>query len=287
MRIVQISDTHISHLGGVPRRNMELVAEYLNHQLRPDLVVNTGDIVILDADSAEDRHTAWRLHQEIGGPLRVVPGNHDVGEPGDGPWMGMSVTSERVANFKHTWGSDRFVEFGEPANGAEGWVFIGINSQVLSSHLPEEADQWHWLEEVVGKVQGLSVLLFLHKPMSLSGRADRDITIAASDRERLRSIFRGTRLRVVANGHVHRYRQLKEDGLLSVWCPSLTFAPSAEPERGLPSSEAGVVEYLVQGDDVEVIRHEVPGLRGCEDVFTMPEFAATLAGLKATTADPA
>ena len=180
MRIVQISDTHISHLGGVPSRNMELVAEYLNHHLRPDLVVNTGDIVILDADSAEDRHTAWRLHQDIGGHLRVVPGNHDVGEPGDAPWMGMSVTSERVANFKDTWGSDRFVEFGEPDNGAEGWVFIGINSQVLSSRLPEEADQWHWLEEVVGKVQGLSVLLFLHKPMSLSGRADRDITIAAS-----------------------------------------------------------------------------------------------------------
>jgi predicted MPP superfamily phosphohydrolase len=52
MRVVQISDTHISHLGGVPTRNMELVVEYLNNHLRPDLVVNTGDIVILDAGSA-------------------------------------------------------------------------------------------------------------------------------------------------------------------------------------------------------------------------------------------
>lgn len=47
-----------------------------------------------------------------------------------------------------------------------------------------------------------------------------------------------------------------------------------------------MVEYLVQGDDIEAIRHEVPALRGCEDVFTMPEFASTLAGLKAAPSDP-
>ena len=91
---------------------------------------------------------------------------------------------------------------------------------------------------------------------------------------------------MVANGHVHRYQNVQEDGHLSVWCPSLAFAPSAEPEKGLPSSGSGLVEYLVQGDDIEAIRHEVPALRGCEDVFTMPEFASTLAGLKAATSNP-
>ena len=216
-----------------------------------------------------------------------MPGNHDVGEPGDGPWMGMSVTSERVANFKHTWGSDRFVEFGEPDNGAEGWVFH--RDQQPGAVVPAPRRSGPVALAGGSRREGTGFVGPALPPQAdvPEGRDDRDITIAASDRERLRSIFRGTRLRVVANGHVHRYRQLKEDGLLSVWCPSLTFAPSAEPERGLPSSEAGVVEYLVQGDDVEVIRHEVPGLRGCHDVFTMPEFAATLAGLKAATADPA
>ncbi len=58
MWIAPISDTHISHLGGVPSGNMELVVEYLNNHLRPDLIVNTGDIVILDADSAEDSDAA-------------------------------------------------------------------------------------------------------------------------------------------------------------------------------------------------------------------------------------
>jgi hypothetical protein len=90
--------------------------------------------------------------------------------------MGVSATSERVANFRHTWGSDRFMEFGEPADGAEGWVFIGVNSQVLSSRIPEEADQWHWLEEVVGKIQGSSVMLLDAPPPSCSTEPTRDMS---------------------------------------------------------------------------------------------------------------
>ena len=157
---------------------MELVVEYLNNHLRPDLVVNTGDIVILDADSAEDRDATWRLHQKIGARLRVVPGNHDVGEPGEA--MDGDVCHERTCRcFQADLGRGPFVEFGDPAEGAEGWVFVGINSQVPSSGLPEEDDQWRWLEEVAGKAQGLSVVLFLHKPMSLKGRSDPDITITA------------------------------------------------------------------------------------------------------------
>ncbi len=53
-----------------------------------------------------------------------------------------------------------------------------------------------------------------------------------ADRERLTSTFRRVRLRVAANGHVHRYQNVQEDGHLSVWCPSLAFAPSAQPKKG-------------------------------------------------------
>ena len=48
MRIVQISDTHLSHRAGIGNRNFEELAAFINDQLRPDLVVHTGDVSILD-----------------------------------------------------------------------------------------------------------------------------------------------------------------------------------------------------------------------------------------------
>ena len=99
MRIVQLSDTHVSHLGGVPAENLSLLADHINHDIRPDLVIHTGDVVIADPDSAADRDAAKALLARIDAPLLVLPGNHDVGESADDPWMGLAVTSERIAAF--------------------------------------------------------------------------------------------------------------------------------------------------------------------------------------------
>ncbi len=96
MRIIQFSDTHISHLGGVGYANAERLVDYLNEVAAPDLAINTGDAVILDPDAADDRDAAIRIHERIQAPLRVLPGNHDVGECARDPWRGLGVTSERV-----------------------------------------------------------------------------------------------------------------------------------------------------------------------------------------------
>ena len=96
MRIVQISDTHISHLDGSPSANARRIVEFVNG-LEPDLVVHTGDVTILDPDVDEDRVAAKEILAGIAAPLRVLPGNHDVGEPGPEPFGGRAVTSERIA----------------------------------------------------------------------------------------------------------------------------------------------------------------------------------------------
>ena len=280
MRIVQLSDTHISHLGGTPSKNLALLVDYLNTEIRPDLVVHTGDVVILDPDSAPDRDEAWRLHQEIEAPLLVIPGNHDVGESADEPWMGIAVTSDRVARFTRVWGADRFVQFG--GAGAQDWAFIGINSERMSTGLPEEAEQWGWLAGVAQQVKGKSVMMFLHKPLWFPGGSRSGITITAPDRKRLLSLLAGARLRAVANGHVHRYRRAFERDILTVWSPSLTFASSADTKHGLDPSPVGIVEYRVGGDAVHASFRPVPGLEGVTDVRSMPEFAAGMAGLGAS-----
>ena len=102
MRIVQISDTHINHRGGVTNKNFETLSAFVNDVLRPDAVVNAGD----------------------------------VGEPGAAPWAGISVTSERVAGFRGAFGADHWIELHDE------WALIGIDSEIMTSGLPEEAEQW-------------------------------------------------------------------------------------------------------------------------------------------------
>lgn len=284
MRIVQFSDTHISRLDGTPSENMSLLVDFLNEELRPDLVINTGDVVILNPDSPDDRQAALRLHQQIQAPLLVLPGNHDVGESGDDVWMGVSITSDRVAGFAEAWGADRFLRLGSAETGTQDWAFIGINSERMSSGLPEEDEQWDWLAGVADQVRGKSVMLFLHKPLWFLGGAEAGMTIPEPDRERLLSALAPTRLRVVANGHLHRYRHDHEGDLLTVWAPSLTFALPADPGRGFGPSLSGVVEYQVDGDAVEASFRPVPGLQGVANASVIPGYQTAMAEVEALAA---
>jgi 3',5'-cyclic AMP phosphodiesterase CpdA len=278
MRIVQFSDTHISHLGGIGHDNAERLADYLNEVSRPDLAVNTGDVVILDPDAADDCATAMRIHQRIQAPLRVVPGNHDVGECAAEPWRGIGVTSQRVQGFRSAWGSDRFLVQGEAAQDAAEWAFIGINSELCGSGLPEEDEQWAWLAGAAAEAAGRWVMLFLHKPLVIDEGTRENITLTTAARDRVLAIFGGA-LRVVANGHVHRYRRAADGDLLSVWAPSLSFAPAAEPEVNFGPGASGVVEYTIRGQEVDARLVTVPGIKGARDMFALPELQRAMEAL--------
>ena len=281
MRIVQLSDTHISHLGGVPAENMSLLADHINNEIRPDLVVHTGDVVIADPDSTSDRDAARRLLALIDAKLLVLPGNHDVGESADEPWMELPVTSERIAAFASAWGQDRFFVAGSAADRADGWVFIGFNSERLGSGLPEEREQWDWLADAAQRARGKSVMLFLHKPLWFPGGGRSGLTVPEAARQRLIALFADARLRVVANGHIHRYRRAFEGEILNVWAPSMTFAMPADAERGLEPSAPGIVEYVIEDDAVHAELRQVPGLSGVSDAMAMTEFTAAMAEIEA------
>ena len=281
MRIVQLSDTHISHLGGVPAENLSIVIDHLNRELRPDLVVHTGDVVIANPDSAADRDRARRLLAGIDAPLLVLPGNHDVGEAGDDPWRGIAVTAERIAAFTAAWGQDRFAVECEATARSQDWMFIGVNSERFASGLPQEEEQWDWLAGVAESARGKSVMLFLHKPLWYPGGSNSGNAVPEADRRRLLALFAGARLRAVASGHLHRYRGALEGDIRTVWAPSLTFSAPAKYRDPLVPSSPGLVEYRIDGDDVQAELCPVPGLRGVADSATMPEFIAALAEIGA------
>lgn len=264
MRIVQISDTHLTHLGGVGNQNFETLAAFINEQLRPDLVVHTGDVSFLDPDSDADRAAARELLGVISAPLRVLPGNHDVGEPGDAPWEGFATTSARVTAFTDVFGPDHWVEL------LGGYAVIGLNSEVFATGLPEEQEQWDWLGTLAGQVGDRPALLFCHKalwpPPPDTRSAATALNIPGSALGRLLATLERIDVKVYGSGHLHRFEVGRHGDALTVRAPSTSFVTRTRDDlagRGL--RQLGVVEYRCDAGDVEVFFRSVPTLT--EDGF--------------------
>ena len=105
-RIAQISDTHLSAEKPFFIGNFELIAEALR-AVRPDLVLNSGDISLSGESKESDLSVARALHEAIGLPVRFLPGNHDPGDSQDLAAQGAAViTDERRARYLAHFGAD-------------------------------------------------------------------------------------------------------------------------------------------------------------------------------------
>lgn len=257
MQIAQISDTHLTRRGGLTETNLRCLVGYLNEVARPDVVVVTGDIQVMHPDDAEDRAHARALIGALDVPFRVVPGNHDVGEPAARPWAGLRVTDERVAAFEATWGPSYW------RHDLAGVVLLGLNSELFGSDLAREADQWAWLERTVAELPtAVPVLVFLHKPLwaVLDGPSGPQLDVEPASRDRLVALLDTVALRAVGSGHLHSYRHRRRGAVLEVWAPSTAFAIVEDHERRGGLGEIGYVEYLVEDGVVEASYRSVPGL---------------------------
>jgi len=257
VRIVQISDTHLSHLGGPTNDNFEQLIPFINDELAPDLVVHSGDVLIADPDLAADRDIARELLGRIRAPLRVVPGNHDVGEPGAQPWGGLSATSARVAAFTGAFGPDHWLEL------VGDYAVIGFNSEILSTGLPEEQAQWDWLDTIGEQVGSRPVLIFGHKPLwpSVPAPDENAVCIPGRERYRLLAALAGLDVRVFGHGHLHHFAIGRYGDALSVTAPSTGFTHRERARRPGPGLyQSGVAEYRDEGGAIEVYFRAVPGL---------------------------
>ncbi len=274
MRIVQISDTHVLCGGEVTTGNPERIVEFVNLVLRPDLVVHSGDVVGLDPDDDADRSAAVAILAKLKAPMLVVPGNHDVGAGGPDPWMGLGVTSERVAGHNRVFGEVPFLE------RAGEWELLGLNSEVLGSGLPEERAQWDWLEGVLANPEGPPLIVLMNRPM-WNDRPTREPdanTIPEASRRRLLELPGAVRIRALGNGHLHWYRTMQRTELLEVWCPSTSMLGPVYEET--PAfNETGVVEWCLDDDRVTA-RFRAPVDLVQRDPSDVTEFAARMRALR-------
>ncbi|HZT87822.1 MAG TPA: metallophosphoesterase [Stellaceae bacterium] len=255
MRLVQISDTHLSAVKPHFAANWEPLAAWIVAQ-RPDLVIHTGDLTVDGAGTDADLGHCVRLMRDLGVPFRIIPGNHDVGEANH---PRQPVNAARLTRWRAHFGMDRWFE------DIGGWRLIGLNALLTGSGDEQEALQEGWLEGVMTAAGGRQIAWFLHKPLFLDDPDEPDTgywSVKPEPRRRWLDRIRRKPVALVASGHLHKAHQTARDGVAYVWAPSSAFlvGPQIQPE--MPGEKRlGAVLYEIEGAAVRTHIAEVPGLQ--------------------------
>ncbi len=243
MRILQISDTHLSRRHLHFARNAEVLAAWVRGH-RPDLVINTGDASMDGAMELDDLEYTAEWHGALGAPVRAVPGNHDVGDIAS-IRPDQVIDAPRLDAWRRIMGPDRW------SVDIPGWRLIGLNGMLLGSDHPEEAAQHAWLEEAVQVDRRIA--LFLHKPFFIEHPEEGPRgywTVLPEPRRRLMDLLASASLKLVASGHLHGWRQESRDGVDYVWAPSGAFVVGAMQEDLGSERRLGAVEHVFTPEGV-------------------------------------
>jgi 3',5'-cyclic AMP phosphodiesterase CpdA len=254
MRIIQISDTHLSR--GKPHfaDNWPPLAAWIAAQ-SPDLVIHTGDVTIDGADVEDDLQYAAELMRSLGAPFRAVPGNHDVGDAGH---PRQPVTDERLARWRTYFGLDRWVE------DVEGVRLVGLDAMLFGSGNREETAQAAWLDTIMEGAGRRRIAWFLHRPLFLERPDEADTgywSVKPEPRARLIELVRRHSVTLVASGHLHKAHQTVCGGTRYVWAPASSFLVGPRIQPPMPGQKRlGAVLYELDGSPIRPSIADVPGL---------------------------
>ena len=257
MRIVQISDTHLSPAKPHFVRNWGPLAAWIADQ-HPDLVIHTGDVTADGAGVEADLSFSAQLMDELGTRWRAVPGNHDVGDP---QHAHQPVDAERLGAWRRHFGPDRWVE--DIAEGAQHWRLVGLDVMLTGSGEPEEDEQALWLEQVMAEAGERRIAWFLHRPLFLEDPGEGDTgywSVKPQPRGPLLALVRRHRVALVASGHLHKARDFAFEGTRYIWSPASSFLIGA-PQPEMPGEKRlGAVLYELDNATLTARIAEVPGL---------------------------
>ncbi|KAA2212911.1 metallophosphoesterase family protein [Teichococcus oryzae] len=265
-RIAQISDTHLSERHPGFTANFDALAAHLRADA-PDLVVNTGDLSAHGELAGDDLAFAREKHEALGLDWLAIPGNHDVGND---PALGGPTPADaaRLARWHGIMGADRF------RRDLPGWRLIGLNTLITGTDLPQNEEQFAFLEEALATAGGRAIGLFLHKPLCEETIAETEITYwAVQPRPRRRILEPLARhpATFIASGHVHQWRDRgAPEGLRQVWAPAAAFIVGDAWQHRLGAKPVGYVEHLLHEDGRHECRLVEPEGMRCHDLGLMP-----------------
>jgi 3',5'-cyclic AMP phosphodiesterase CpdA len=247
IRIVQVSDTHLSRKRAYFMDNWEVFLEDMQAS-PPDLLVHSGDLSLDGAGLEDDLAFARAEMNRLGVPWLAIPGNHDTGESPLAVRLAQPVDDDRLARWQRHFGPLWWQrDIGD-------WRLVGIDTALLGSERPEATAQWAFLAEALATREGRPVLLFQHIPPFLVDVADESFTAFAvphAVRGRLLDLSVAGGVKAIAAGHVHIYQQRRHHDIDIVWAPATSFFNFAEQQKqGRGSPRAGYVEWTLDGPNI-------------------------------------
>jgi len=224
MLIAQVSDPHITAVGGSPGAGVDAHAR-LARALgriaalapRPEAIVMSGDLVEAGSDAEYARLSALVATSPI--PVLVMAGNHD-----DRDAMARAFP-------------DHAERFG--GHGLHYVVDAGpLRLVMLDSLVPGQPGgalpqgQIDWLDTALAARSRTPTVVFVHHPPATTGLAHMDRSALADDRAFAATIHRHRQVVRVSCGHLHRAVMVNWAGTALSVCPSTAhqFALDLRPD---------------------------------------------------------
>ncbi|HUK45865.1 MAG TPA: metallophosphoesterase [Gaiellaceae bacterium] len=188
--ILHVSDLHFGARNGLDDPVLEQAVGALIESARPALVVATGDLTHRCRPS--EHEAAARYLHELGVPLLVVPGNHDI------PLFPPGRFTHPLREFERNWGTD-------DVHSSPELLVVGLSSitpwghqrgRVLSGDLERAETRLRSVEPGV-----LRVVALHHQ---LAGAPWRSRKRPVSGRSKLLDRLAGAGAELILGGHVHQ-----------------------------------------------------------------------------------
>lgn len=244
IRLVHVSDTHLSPTHGYFAQNWAAFRDAMR-EAPPDLLVHGGDISFNGPVAPGDLAYGAAELRGLGLPWQAIPGNHDTGEAPAFSRLNQPVNAARLATWRQHVGPLWW------CRDIGAWRLVGLDTALLASGLPEEAEQDAFLAAALAGRGERPVMLFIHMPPFDGDPDDPKPTTACVPhpaRGRLLRACREGGVQVIACGHLHVYREMAWEGIRIVWAPPTAMVDVRRWQDRLGCfPRPGYVEWTLEG----------------------------------------
>lgn len=266
VRIVFIADTHMTPDWDASSINLWIAADMIR-AARADRLVHLGDVGFTDLQAA-DLRLAKAVCEGFDAPLRVVPGNHDVGEPATPEALARGdLTGQPLATLEN---AHAFYDVFHPLPMREDLgdtTLLLIDGQQLGSG-SEFEDATMALVAEIPRMPARTILIAAHKTLGIVrpelDRPGWTLTNAVSEQILAALGLRRPDQRIYFfSGHFHRWQRYRCEGIEFVWVPALSFIT---PHRSLTDRGGSPVPGFVE---VEIEPEALPKI-SMRSTLSMP-----------------
>lgn len=208
LRIALIADPHVGF--AVERAHHAVqFARYIKqiNEAEVDVVLVAGDLV--DQGRAEEFTAYEQLAEHFDAQAYAVAGNHDVGARAVGE-RERSVTAARLKRYRDSQGPDYYT-----AQLSPHIRLLAINTSLINSGLPEETEQWSWIEGIAVEDYNGQTIVLMHYPLFVDNVDEPNsyFNLPPIDRHRLLDLLQQIGDVTILTGHLHRSIQHEHQGI--------------------------------------------------------------------------